>query len=100
MKKKINPVNTEQKTTTQLWLGVCLAIFGVILIIASFLCPPMGVLDASVLAVVGEIFTFSGGLIGIDYTYKYKRYRTFEEYHHNNDLNEEENESTGEENIQ
>ena len=59
-KRKINTISEEQKMTIQLWLGVSLAIFGVILIIASFLCPPMGIIEASVLAAIGEIFTFSG----------------------------------------
>lgn len=72
MKQKIKPINNEQKMTIQLWLGVALASFGVILIIASFLCPPVGVIDASVLAAIGEVFTFSGSILGIDYHYKMK----------------------------
>lgn len=64
----------KTKMTLQLWLGFILAIFGMVLIIASFVVPPMGVIDASVLAATGEIFTFSGALIGIDYHYKEKRY--------------------------
>ena len=78
-KRKINTVSEEQKMTIQLWLGVSLAIFGVILIIASFLCPPMGIIEASVLAAIGEIFTFSGSLIGIDYHYKFKRFEITDE---------------------
>ena len=42
------------------------------MLIASFSVPPLGIIDSSILAAVGEVFTFSGGLIGIDYTYKYK----------------------------
>ena len=58
--------------TIQLWLGVCLVIVGVLLLWTSFFVAPMGIIDASVLAAVGEVFTFAGALIGIDYTYKYK----------------------------
>lgn len=58
--------------TIQLWLGVCLVVVGVALLWTSFFVAPLGVIDASVLAAVGEVFTFSGALIGIDYTYKYK----------------------------
>lgn len=58
--------------TIQLWLGVCLVIVGVLLLWASFFVHPLGIIDASVLAAVGEVFTFAGALIGIDYTYKYK----------------------------
>jgi len=58
--------------TIQLWLGVALAIVGVILLWVGLFLPPMGVIHASVLTALGEVFTFSGSLIGIDYTYKYK----------------------------
>lgn len=74
-KRKISAMTDEQKMTVQLWLGVVLAASGIILLAVSFCVPPLGVIDASVLAAVGEVFTFSGALIGIDYTYKYKRYR-------------------------
>ena len=39
---------------------------------AGFLCPPLAYIDNSVLVAFGEVSTFSAGLIGIDYTYKYK----------------------------
>ena len=78
-KRKINTVSEEQKMTIQLWLGVSLAIFGIILIIASFICPPLGLIETSVLTAIGEIFTFSGSLIGIDYHYKYKKYEIADE---------------------
>lgn len=89
MKQKIKPINNEQKLTIQLWLGVGLAIFGVILIIASFLCPPMGVIDASVLAAIGEVFTFSGSLIGIDYHYKMKNNEINFKYKEDEDISKE-----------
>lgn len=78
-KRKINTISEEQKMTIQLWLGVSIAIFGIILIIASFLCPPVGIISASVLAAIGEVFTFSGSLIGIDYHYKFKKYEIADE---------------------
>lgn len=68
----IKPLNLHQKMTIQLWLGVCLAAMGILLLWASFFVPPLGIIDASVLAAIGEVFTFSGALIGIDYSYKYK----------------------------
>jgi len=64
----------QTKYNIQLWLGFMLALFGIILIITSFIVPPLGVIHSSVLAAVGEVFTFSGALIGIDYHYKQKRY--------------------------
>ena len=35
------------------------AIFSMVLITASFLCPPLAVIDTSVLAAVGEVFAFA-----------------------------------------
>ena len=72
MEKKIHIITPEQKMTIQLWLGVLLAVFGIVMLIISFLVPPLGIIDSSVLAAIGEVFTFSGSLIGIDYVYKYK----------------------------
>ena len=46
--------------------------FGVLLLIAGFVIPPMGEIDHSVLIAFGEILTFSGSLVGIDYKYRYK----------------------------
>lgn len=65
----------KQKMNIQLWLGFLLAIFGCIMIVASFIVPPTGIIHASVLAATGEIFTFSGAMIGIDYHYKEKQYQ-------------------------
>ena len=71
-KRKIKPLSLHQKMTIQLWLGVCLVVVGVLLLWTSFFVHPLGIIDSSVLAAVGEVFTFAGALIGIDYTYKYK----------------------------
>ena len=60
------------KHKLQILLAVILVIFGVLLIIAAFIVPPTGVIDPTVLTAFGEILTFSGSLIGIDYHYRYK----------------------------
>lgn len=65
-------LNQEQKITVQLWLGFVLAIFGMVGLIAGFCCPPLAVIDNSVLIGFGEVSTFSGALIGIDYRYRYQ----------------------------
>ena len=41
------------------WAFQGLSIVSVLLLIASFIIPPQGVIDPSVLAAVGEIFAFS-----------------------------------------
>ncbi len=54
----------------QLWVAVAMVAFGVIIIMVSFFIPPIGVIDSSVLVAFGEVLTFSGSLLGIDYKYK------------------------------
>ena len=81
----------KQHINAQLYLGFFLAIFGVVLIIVSFIVPPMGVIDASVLAAIGEVFTFSGALIGVDYHYKYK---TISYINHKNDKEDDKEQET------
>ena len=46
--------------------------FGCGLLVTGFLCPPLGEIHHSILIAFGEILTFSGSLIGIDYKYRYK----------------------------
>lgn len=56
----------------KLWLAVCLCVFGCCLLIAGFIVNPLGVISQSVLIAVGEIFTFSGTILGINYAYQSK----------------------------
>ena len=58
--------------TKQLILSVGLCVFGGLLLLAGFCCPPVGEIHHSILIAFGEILTFSGSLIGIDYKYRYK----------------------------
>ena len=58
------------KTNLQLITDIGLCLFGLTLMIVSFFIPPMGVIDSSVLVATGEVFTFSGALMGIDYKYR------------------------------
>ena len=56
----------------QLFLATALCTFGCTMLLAGFICPPLGEIHHSVLIAFGEILTFSGSLIGIDYHYRYK----------------------------
>ena len=56
----------------QLILATALCTFGCTMLLAGFICPPLGEIHHSVLIAFGEILTFSGSLIGIDYHYRYK----------------------------
>lgn len=67
-------LSKEKQHTLQMWLGFILAVFGMVMILAGFIVPPPGIVDPTVLAAVGEVFTFSGALIGIDYHYKERKY--------------------------
>lgn len=58
----------------QLYTAVGLVIVGVALIIGAFCVPPTGEIHPSILTAFGEILTFAGALMGIDYNYKFKRY--------------------------
>ncbi len=65
------------KLSIQLALGVFLALVGIALLWVGLFLEPVGEIHASVLTALGEVFTFSGALIGIDYTYKWKTIRYF-----------------------
>ena len=55
----------------QLVLAVSMASFGAMLILLAFFVPPLGVIDASVLTAFGELLTFSGAIIGVDFRYRH-----------------------------
>ena len=63
----------RKRASFQLWLSAALDFFGAQLIFSAFWVPPTGEIDASVLAAFGEILTFCGSLIGIDYHYRHKK---------------------------
>lgn len=56
----------------QLLWAIALSFTGILLLWAGFCVPPIGVIDPSVLVALGEVFTFSGSIVGIDYHYKQK----------------------------
>ena len=45
-------------------------------ITAALCVPPMGVIDPTVLTAFGEILTFAGAVIGIDYKHRIKNDKT------------------------
>ena len=66
-------MTTESKHTLQLLLSVAMVLFGCALITVSFFVDPRGEIHPTVLAAFGEILTFAGAVIGVDYNYKFKR---------------------------
>lgn len=65
-------MKTSTRHTIQFILAFVIVFVGLVLLFISFVVKPTGVIDTSVLAAFGEILTFSGALIGIDYSYKVK----------------------------
>lgn len=70
---------TKRKMTIQLILGSILVITGIVLLFLGFYAPVVGEISASVLTAYGEVSTFAGALIGIDYTYKFRMFKIEEE---------------------
>lgn len=56
----------------KLWLAVGLCVFGCCLLTAGFIVNPMGIIHQSVLIGFGEIITFAGAILGINYAYQSK----------------------------
>lgn len=57
----------DRKLKIELWLAVGLVVFGCLMLSAGFIVAPLGVIHSSVLVAFGEICTFAGALLGIDY---------------------------------
>jgi hypothetical protein len=67
-----NKNKKTMKKNLQLTLSVTLCVFGCLMLTAGFIAPPLAEIHHSVLIAFGEILTFSGSLIGIDYKYRYR----------------------------
>ena len=74
--KKI-PANI--RLNIQLIIAVVLVMAGLVLLFCGFWLDPKGEIHNSVLVAFGEICTFAGSLIGVDYHYGYKKYMSRQE---------------------
>lgn len=74
-----NEKTTKKKLTIQLILGSVLVIAGIVLLFCGFYAPVVGEITNSVLVAYGEVSTFAGALIGVDYSYKYRIFKIEEE---------------------
>ena len=68
-------LSQKEKMTIEFFFGFISALIGIGLLWTSLFIPPLGIIDASVLAAVGEVLTFSGALVGIDYSYRFKHFK-------------------------
>ena len=64
--------HTLEMKRLQLIIATAMCAFGCALLAAGLFTPPVGEIHHSLLIAFGEILTFSGSLIGIDYHYRYK----------------------------
>ena len=71
----MNRISQDTKLTIQVILSVILILAGLVLLFLGFHTPPLGQIHDSVLVAFGEVCTFAGALLGIDYTYRYKMYK-------------------------
>lgn len=67
-------MNQDKKLNRQFWFSWVLVVIGVVLLFFGFFEPPTAEIHPSVLTAFGEILTFAGAVMGIDYRYEFKRY--------------------------
>lgn len=65
-------ITQETKLTIQVIIAAVLVLAGLTLLFMGFCAPPPGEIHDSVLIAYGEVSTFAGSLLGIDYHYRYK----------------------------
>lgn len=68
-------ISVSTKLTIQVIMSVLLVIAGVVMLFMGFYTSPVGEIHDSILIAYGEVSTFAGALLGIDYTYKYKVFK-------------------------
>ena len=61
------------KLNIQLFTAAVLAIGGLVLLFCGVYIAPRGEIHESILVGFGEVATFSGALMGVDYVYRNKR---------------------------
>lgn len=66
----------KNNANIQLFTAAILAIIGMVLLFCGLYIDPQGEIHETVLVAYGEVLTFSGSLMGIDYRYKRKTTET------------------------
>lgn len=65
-------MKSDTKLLLQFIFAWILVLIGMVLVFFGFFKEPIGEIAPSVLTAFGEVLTFSGAILGIDYRYKYK----------------------------
>lgn len=63
---------TNDKFNIQLITAAVLSLGGLVLLFCGLYIDPQGQIHESLLVAFGEVMTFSGSLMGIDYHYRHK----------------------------
>lgn len=63
----------QRPNEQQQYFAFLLVLLGLLMIFLALLLPPEGEVHPSVLTAFGEILTFAGAAIGMDYHYRSKR---------------------------
>lgn len=83
-------LSEEKKMTIQFWTGLFVVLVGLVLLFLGFYAVPIGEIAPSVLTAFGEIATFAGALIGVDYRYRFKMFEKEEEIRNKHHIEDEE----------
>lgn len=75
MEKKKTLSQADKRARVQLVLAIFIVIFGCAMITAAFFVPPTAEIHPTVLTAFGEMLSFAGAVMGIDYSYKKARLR-------------------------
>lgn len=71
----MSKLSQDKRLTIQFFTGLLVVIAGLVLLFLGFYAVPLGEIAPSVLTAFGEIATFAGALIGIDYKYKFEEFK-------------------------
>ena len=84
-------IKEETKRSIEFWFALILVLAGLVLLFLGFYSVPIGEISASVLTAYGETATFAGSLLGIDYSYRFKRDKLHMEERYRREQEEGEN---------
>lgn len=65
----------KRELNIKLLIAIFLVLVGCGLLVAGFIVPPLGAIHNSLLVAFGEVATFAGSVLGVEYKYLYKLYK-------------------------
>ncbi len=69
-RRKGGVCSTMNRPSFQLWYAAITTLLGIVLLFCSFYAPPEGEISPTVMVAFGEICTFAGALMGLDYKWR------------------------------